>query len=534
MQRALELDFPGTDPDSRTALVAAVEHGAQVVADVTTHQATDAELAKYFEDHRDKYSTEGTMVLRNLLLPSQKASGPEALATAQKAADELRAGTPLDEVMKTYGLQEQIPEHAGDEQFYFAEKIHLGDALFALAVSLDSGDVSAPTPADDGIHVIQMVKNTKPLPLTLERVRSQVLIDFNNEAKQRLENADERYLRDKAEILIADDYAADYLKSHDEKSEQAVKQAQAGQTQGQPCRAIRAAATRCVPDPDPGYDPRGGPGRRIVAGRGAYPQRDAFGLADQRHHRAPAVHGAGSRSPAHHLRWLDALGRPARPLHHRACRHYSGDQACKMTEGQRARSASPRRRRCTRRYEFAFECPDADNIKVNSSAWFELVASHTNFAQIQDDKGTFVEQLITKEQQTLDVESSSGASPLQNAGFLDFLQMGIMHIFTGVDHMSFMLGLVLISRRIRDLLFVVTGFTLGHSLTLALAVTGILRPEAQYIDALVALTIAMIGAENIGDSTHKPLLVALGMGGILFAMAFAQYLGAPVTLPVLL
>jgi hypothetical protein len=209
---------------------------------------------------------------------------------------------------------------------------------------------------------------------------------------------------------------------------------------------------------------------------------------------------------------------------------FSGDQPCKLTEGPRPLAAATG----YRRYEFTFECPDPDNIKVHSSAWFELVESHTNFAQIQDDKGTFVEQLITKDQQTLDVESSAGGSPLQNAGFLDFMKMGIMHIFTGVDHMSFMLGLVLISRRVRDLLFVVTGFTLGHSLTLGLAVTGILRPEAQYIDALVALTIAMIGAENIGDSTHRPLAVALGMGGILFVMAFAQYLGAPVTLPVLL
>jgi hypothetical protein len=93
---------------------------------------------------------------------------------------------------------------------------------------------------------------------------------------------------------------------------------------------------------------------------------------------------------------------------------------------------------------------------------------------------------------------------------------------------------VLISRRVRDLLFVVTGFTLGHSLTLGLAVTGILRPEAQYIDALVALTIAMIGAENLGDSTHKPLFVALAMGGIMFGLALARYLGAPVGLPMLI
>jgi HupE / UreJ protein len=209
---------------------------------------------------------------------------------------------------------------------------------------------------------------------------------------------------------------------------------------------------------------------------------------------------------------------------------FSGDQPCKLTEGPRPLAAATG----YRRYEFTFECPDPDNIKVHSSAWFELVESHTNFAQIQDDKGTFVEQLITKDQQTLDVESSAGASPLQNAGFLDFMEMGIMHIFTGVDHMSFMLGLVLISRRVRDLLFVVTGFTLGHSLTLGLAVTGILRPEAQYIDSLVALTIALIGAENIGDSTRRPAAVALGLGGILFAMAFAKYLGAPVTLPMLL
>jgi len=208
---------------------------------------------------------------------------------------------------------------------------------------------------------------------------------------------------------------------------------------------------------------------------------------------------------------------------------FSGDEPCPVTEGPRPISSVAG----FRRYEFVFACPDASNIKLHSSAWFELVESHTNFAQIQDDKGNFVEQLITKDRQTLAATSKSG-SPLQYAGFLDFVKMGIMHIFTGVDHMSFMLGLVLISRRLRDLLFVVTGFTLGHSLTLALAVTGILRPEAQYIDSLVALTIALIGAENIGDSTRHPLPVAAGLAGLLFLMAFAKYLGAPVTLPMLL
>jgi hypothetical protein len=116
-------------------------------------------------------------------------------------------------------------------------------------------------------------------------------------------------------------------------------------------------------------------------------------------------------------------------------------------------------------------------------------------------------------------------SRLKNASFFEFIRMGMMHIFTGVDHMSFLLGLVLISRRLRDLVFVVTGFTIGHSLTLALAVTGILRPHAEYIDALVALTIALIGAENIVVQTRQPKIVALSVGACLCLMALFQVFG---------
>ena len=116
-------------------------------------------------------------------------------------------------------------------------------------------------------------------------------------------------------------------------------------------------------------------------------------------------------------------------------------------------------------------------------------------------------------------------SRLKSAHFIEFVRLGMMHIFTGVDHMSFLLGLVLISRRLRDLVFVVTGFTIGHSLTLALAVTGVLRPHAEYIDALVALTIALIGAENIVVQTHKPWPVALAVGGSMACMALLQWLG---------
>jgi HupE / UreJ protein len=208
----------------------------------------------------------------------------------------------------------------------------------------------------------------------------------------------------------------------------------------------------------------------------------------------------------------------------------AGKRECARVEGPRSLQSTPG----FFREEIVFKCPGTQDLKIHSSAFYDLVASHTNFARIEDSEGRFFEQLLTQDHREIEVSGGDSESTLQNAGLLTFIGMGVMHIFTGIDHMSFMLGLVLISRRVRDLLFVVTGFTIGHSLTLALAVTGVLRPDAQYIDALVALTIALIGAENIGDSTHHPLPVALGLGGILFCMALAKYLGLGVSLPMVM
>ena len=208
----------------------------------------------------------------------------------------------------------------------------------------------------------------------------------------------------------------------------------------------------------------------------------------------------------------------------------AGNQKCAASEAPRALAASAG----YYRYDIVFKCLSATDIRIRSAAFYDLVPTHTNFARIEDNDGRFFEQILTQDHQEVAISEGSEGSGLENASLLTYIGMGIMHIFTGIDHMSFMLGLVLISRRVRDLLFVVTGFTLGHSLTLALAVTGILRPEAQYIDALVALTIALIGAENIGDGTHRPLPVAIGLGAILFIMALGRYFDLGVTLPTLL
>jgi hypothetical protein len=205
----------------------------------------------------------------------------------------------------------------------------------------------------------------------------------------------------------------------------------------------------------------------------------------------------------------------------------SDKQPCRIGPGE-VLSANP----AVHRYEFTFQCPSDKNIEVGSSAFFELVPTHTNYAQIQLANGDFIEQLITRDQQTLDVEKASG-NELKDAGFLKYVELGVLHIFTGVDHQCFLLGLIMLSRRLKDLTFVITGFTLGHSLTLALAVTGVLRPHGEYIDALIGLTIALVGSELVSETTKKPAIVAFSAAALLALMALGRvfHLGG---LPVLL
>jgi HupE / UreJ protein len=198
----------------------------------------------------------------------------------------------------------------------------------------------------------------------------------------------------------------------------------------------------------------------------------------------------------------------------------SGEANCPATDEAQPLSAASG----YRRFEFTFQCPAPTGIRLHSDAFYDLAFDHVNFAQIQTADGGFTEQLMTADKRTLDLSGRS-ENRLQNASFFEYVWLGVMHIFTGVDHQSFLIGLVLISRRVRDLIFVITGFTLGHSATLALAVTGVIRPHAEYIDALIGLTIALVGAENIAVATHKPRLVALGAAGLLFAMAAGRATG---------
>jgi HupE / UreJ protein len=78
-----------------------------------------------------------------------------------------------------------------------------------------------------------------------------------------------------------------------------------------------------------------------------------------------------------------------------------------------------------------------------------------------------------------------------------FVALGVEHIFTGPDHLAFLLGLLLATRGLREIARVVTSFTAAHSLTLALAALGVVAPPASAVEPLIAASIVWVAVENL-------------------------------------
>ena len=113
-----------------------------------------------------------------------------------------------------------------------------------------------------------------------------------------------------------------------------------------------------------------------------------------------------------------------------------------------------------------------------------------------------------------------------------YTSLGVQHILLGVDHLLFVLGLMLIVRSVGTLVKTITAFTIAHSITLGLAVFGVVNVPSRPVDAAIALSIVFLGAEilharrgNEGLTFRYPWIVAFAFG-LLHGLGFAGGLTA--------
>lgn len=107
-----------------------------------------------------------------------------------------------------------------------------------------------------------------------------------------------------------------------------------------------------------------------------------------------------------------------------------------------------------------------------------------------------LDAMLDAQHPRLPLDRSSGSA-------LRWLALGAEHVLLGLDHLAFLLGLLLVSRleepagRVKRLLLTVTAFTVAHSITLGVAVLDLVRPSSALVEALIALSVLLVAREGL-------------------------------------
>jgi hydrogenase/urease accessory protein HupE len=168
------------------------------------------------------------------------------------------------------------------------------------------------------------------------------------------------------------------------------------------------------------------------------------------------------------------------------------------------------------RISLLYDCPGEGEYEIRYSVLVgDLDPGHSNVMtyDLGGGSGTFVFHRTATEFTAGEASASRQA--------LRFTALGLDHILGGLDHLLFVVALLVGSRNARDVLGVITAFTLAHSVTLALTVTGVLSLPASVVEPLIALSIAYVAAQSALGSPSRYRLVAVFGFGLLHGMGFA-------------
>jgi hypothetical protein len=189
--------------------------------------------------------------------------------------------------------------------------------------------------------------------------------------------------------------------------------------------------------------------------------------------------------------------------------------------------------------KFALECPQApQKLEIGYHLFFETNSLHRGLVRVEVGGKTQIAAFSPRHS----AETFQFSMPSGGRQFLAFVREGVWHIWTGYDHILFLLALLLPSvlqreggqwREVRawrpaffNVLKIVSAFTLAHSLTLSLAALGIVRLPSRFTESAIALSVILAAANNLWPLVReRGWMVAFGFGlihGFGFATALSD------------
>ena len=181
--------------------------------------------------------------------------------------------------------------------------------------------------------------------------------------------------------------------------------------------------------------------------------------------------------------------------------------------------------------ELSYLCDTTNSIKIINNVLFDIAQSHVHLSRISINDQILEKALFYNDQTIFinDLKTNKEKSFVDS--LTNFISTGMNHILTGFDHLIFLMGLIILVNNFKHLLIVITGFTLGHSVTLALVALNIVVPNTLMIEALIGFTILFIAAEYMmKDEKNFIPIIAILLSILTFAAISSLFLQISITL----
>ena len=144
------------------------------------------------------------------------------------------------------------------------------------------------------------------------------------------------------------------------------------------------------------------------------------------------------------------------------------------------------------KFVWSFQCLQIPE-SISMSLFQDLGVTHTHIARGVID-GQSVPEFMFASTQDSWVIGLPGESNVNQSSYFGYFKSGVQHILSGWDHLTFLLGLLLLFTG-RFLIIAITGFTIGHSLTLGLGAMNVLRVHSEIIETLIGFSILLLAVE---------------------------------------
>ena len=144
------------------------------------------------------------------------------------------------------------------------------------------------------------------------------------------------------------------------------------------------------------------------------------------------------------------------------------------------------------KFAWAFQCLQIPET-ISVSLFQDLGVTHTHIARGVVD-GESVPEFMFASNQDAWVIGLPGERNVNQSSYFGYFKSGVEHILSGWDHLTFLLGLLLLFTG-RFLVIAITGFTIGHSLTLGLGAMNVLRVHSEIIETLIGFSILLLAVE---------------------------------------